>query len=264
MNFEEKIFFLKAKAKKIRCMTVKLAHTGKSAHVASALSCVDIMTTLFYNIMERSRDRFILSKGHGCMSYYAILSEKGYIGCKELDTYSRNGSFLAEHPLYGKFSDIELATGSLGHGLSFSAGAALARKICQKEGTEFVLLSDGECNEGSVWEAAMVASNLNLDNLVAVVDYNKMQCAGFCDKTPMYDKWEAFGWEVYEARGNCVEDLLSSFSFCFEKNNKPKVIIAHTTKGKGVPFMENDILWHYRPPNEEELQLALDHLNNNA
>lgn len=250
---------LKQIAKEIRATTVQMAHDAPSSHVASALSCVDILVSLFFSVMKEE-DRFILSKGHGCMSYYAVLAKKGFFPKELLKTYSKNGSKLPEHPPSHGIPGIEIGTGSLGHGLSISLGAALARKIKNMPGREFVLLSDGECNEGSVWEAAMVAAKLKLNNLVAIVDYNKMQCNGFIDDEDIVRKWSSFGWHVYGAVGNDIDDLLSEFKdmniesleYC-----KPTVLIAQTIKGSGVSFMEDDLLWHYRPPDDKELAQAL-------
>lgn len=252
---------LKIWAKKIRTHVVKMAHDAKSAHVGSALSCVDILTCLFFDVMK-PEDRFILSKGHGCMSYYAALKEKGLFDQGYLDRYSTNGGELPEHPPVG-VNGIDVGTGSLGHGFAISVGCALARKIKKQEGTEFVLLGDGECNEGSIWESALFASNVNLNNIVAIVDRNKMQSAGFVDKSDISEKFRAFGWSVLVGDGNNINYLMRAFNmFRMLKNlQKPKVIIANTIKGKGVSFMENELLWHYRSPDDQELATALKEIN---
>jgi len=250
---------LKNIAKEIRIETVKMAHRAPSSHVACALSCVDILVALFFEEMTMD-DRFIMSKGHGCMSYYAVLARAGFFPEDWLLRYSQNGSSLAEHPLAHGVPGVEFGTGSLGHGLGLSVGEALAKKLKSKVGYEFVLLGDGECNEGSVWESAMVASNLELDNLIAIVDHNRMQAAGFIDKDSMYEKWKSFGWQVFIISGNSMLSLVSYLRRAKNTRDKPAVIIANTTKGSGVSFMEDDLLWHYRSPNDEELRLALEEL----
>src|SRR3990167_661260 len=252
---------LKLWSKKIRSHVVTMAHKAKSAHVASALSCVDILSCLFFEVMK-PEDRFILSKGHGCMSYYAALKEKGFFDQGFLDRYSTNGGELPEHPPVG-INGIEAGTGSLGHGFAISVGCALARRIKKQEGIEYCLLGDGECNEGSVWESAMFAGNIGLGNIVAIVDRNNMQSAGFVDKSDIAEKFQAFGWNVLVVDGNNIDYLMRAFNmFNLLKNApKPKVIIANTIKGKGVSFMENELLWHYRPPDDQELAAALKEIN---
>lgn len=252
---------LKSWSKILRTHVVTMAHKAKSAHVGSALSCVDILTCLFFEIMK-PEDRFIMSKGHGCMAYYAALKEKGFFDQGFLDRYSTNGGELPEHPPVG-IDGVEAGTGSLGHGLAISVGCALARKIKEQKGTEFVLLGDGECNEGSVWESAMVAANLNLNNITVIVDRNKMQSAGFVDKSSMLDKWRAFGWHAFEVDGNNTQQLIGALrSLRSWTVRRPVAIIANTIKGKGVSFMENELLWHYRAPDDQELASALKEIDN--
>ena len=235
-----------------------LAMAERSGHVAVALSCVDIIAALYFSVMNISpeqldalaRDHFILSKGHGCMALYAVLARAGYIDPLMLETYHLDGSLLAEHPLAGKIPAIECATGTLGHGLAIAAGMARGAKLRQLNSRIFVLLGDGECNEGSVWEGAALASEGKLDNLVAVVDCNGLQaCGAWADISPhinLADCWRAFGWQVEEADGHAYSELVKILG---RKNEagRPRVVLCRTVKGKGIAFMENDLEWHYRP-----------------
>jgi len=250
---------LKKKCKEIRVESLRMAYRAPSSHIACALSQVEILVALYYEVMKEE-DNFILSKGHGCMSLYAVLADKGYFPKDLLFRYGKNGSILAEHPS-PKIPGIDFGTGSLGHGLSLAVGRALARKIDNKSGKEFVLLGDGECNEGSVWEAAMLASNLKLDNIVAIVDNNRMQANGFIDQLELREKFESFGWDIHDQwNGNDVVDLVKILYWAKNIVDYPVVVIAETTKGKGVSFMENDLLWHYRPPNIDELKKAFEEI----
>lgn len=250
---------LKQTAKNVRKKIVKMSHHSKSAHLAPSLSCADILVALYFHAMKEG-DRFILSKGHGAMALYAVLSEKGIIPESWLEGYSLNGGKLGEHPS-PDIPGVEVETGSLGHGLSVAAGAALARKIKGKTGREFVLLGDGECQEGSVWEAAAFASHKRLNNLVAIIDRNKFQaidrCANVMNKR-LYDEWQAFGWEVIEIDGNDLTEL--SFWLEMGSHLRPRLILANTIKGKGISFAENNLEWHYRVPNKDELELALQEI----
>ncbi len=255
---------LVARARAVRRATVRMAHTGKTAHVGSALSCVDALVALYFRAMRLDRDRFILSKGHGCMSWYATLAQRGYFAESLLDTYAQDGSMLAEHPSPGCVPGVDVGTGSLGHGLSMGAGAALARQMDRRPGRVFVLLSDGECNEGSVWEAAMFAAGRKLDNLVAIVDYNKLQAMGRSNEVtalaPLAEKWRAFGWATREVDGHDMNSLVEALESVPFTRGRPGVVVAHTVKGKGVSFMEDDLEWHYRPPSAEDLRRALAEL----
>jgi transketolase len=260
---------LAARARAVRAATVRMAHKGRTSHVASALSCVDVLVTLYFHSMrvdpvrpeDPASDRFILSKGHGCMAWFATLAERGYFPADLLDEYSLNGGRLAEHPSPGSVPGVDVATGSLGHGLSIAAGISVARRIEGRPGRTFVVLSDGECNEGSVWEAAMFAARWKLDNLVAIVDYNKWQAMGRSDEitalAPLADKWRAFGWETTEVDGHDLAALATVLDAVPLATGKPTAIVAHTVKGKGVSFMEGDLEWHYRPPSESDLTRAL-------
>jgi transketolase len=229
-----------------------------SGHVGVALSCVEILAALYTEVLactpatvaSPERDRFILSKGHGCMALYAVLARMGFIERSVLNTYGQNGSILAEHPVAGKVAGVECATGSLGHGLAIAAGMACGLKLQGIGSRVFVLLGDGECNEGSVWEAAALAVAGRLDNLVAIVDENGLQACGSCSDisagTDLYACWKGFGWEVEKADGhdyrNLVRVLGRSNTPC-----RPRVILCSTVKGKGIDFMEGDLEWHYRP-----------------
>ena len=260
---------LAARARAVRAATVRMAHKGRTSHVASALSSVDILVTLYFHSMrvdpnapeDPTSDRFILSKGHGCMAWFATLAERGYFPADLLGEYSINGGRLAEHPSPGSVPGVDVATGSLGHGLSIAAGMSLARRIDERPGRTFVVLSDGECNEGSVWEAAMFAARWRLDNLIAIVDYNKWQAMGRSDEVtalaPLADKWRAFGWETTEVDGHDLAALATVLDAVPLATGKPTAIVAHTVKGKGVSFMEGDLEWHYRPPSESDLTRAL-------
>lgn len=253
--------------RKIRGKVLDMAHSAQVAHLASALSTVDILATLFWKIlridpnnpMEQNRDRFILSKGHAAMALYATLAYRGFISEEMLDTFGKQGTFLAEHPDRG-ISGVEAATGSLGHGLSLGIGMALADRIQQRNYRVFVLLSDGECNEGSVWEAAMFGPAQKLDNVVAIIDFNKWQATGRSTEImalePLAAKWKSFGWSTYEVDGNNIKELFEVLNNIPDGSGKPVAVIAHTVKGKGVSFMEDDNNWHYKAPDINELNKA--------
>jgi transketolase len=257
------------RSREVRASVVRMAHRAKSPHVGSALSSVDLLVALYFHVMDvdparkalQNPDRFVLSKGHGCMAYYATLAARGFFGPELLETYSRNGSVLAEHPSPVGIPGCEIGTGSLGHGLSVAAGAALARKLRHQPGRQFVLLSDGECNEGSVWEAAMFASGRGLDNLVVLVDYNKLQAMGRSDEVtglpPLAKKWSSFSFGTVEIDGHSMPEIVRALEAVPFEKGRPSAIIAHTVKGKGVSFMENDLEWHYRPPSDADLARAL-------
>ncbi len=242
-----------------------------SGHVGVALSCVDILAALYAGVMNCSpatvdspeRDRFVLSKGHGCMALYAVLAKMGFIGRQVLSTYGHNGSILAEHPIAGKVTGVECATGTLGHGLAIGAGMARGLRLQGLNSRVFVLMGDGECNEGSVWEAAALASAGNLDNLVAIIDGNNLQACGACEVispgTSLANCWRGFGWEVEEVDGHNYQELVEILGRQAVAG-KPQVIICRTVKGKGVDFMENDLEWHYRPVRGEDINESLKRL----
>jgi transketolase len=233
---------------------------------------VDILAVLYYQILNidpkdpknEKRDRFILSKGHAGVALYAVLAEREFFDKSLLDSFGKKGSILGGHPDMLKVPGIEATTGALGHGFSFGVGQALAAKIDQKPYRVFVLLGDGECQEGSVWEAAMFAPKHELDNLTAIIDYNKLQALDRLDEIvplePMKDKWEAFGWSVREVDGHNIDQLKEVFTSLPLTRDKPSLIIAHTIKGKGISFMENTAIWHYRMPNKEEMKVACSEL----
>lgn len=256
---------LETTARQIRAKLVEMSHNGKAAHLGSALSSVDILVALYWtklqidprNMGKPDRDRFILSKGHAAAVLYATLAYRKIIPVSLLDTYCQAGSKLEEHPGPGNLAGVEAATGSLGHGLSLGLGMALAGKIQGQDYHVFVLLSDGECNEGSVWEAAMFAPAKNLNRVCAIVDFNKWQATGrSCDVNalqPLAEKWRAFGWNAIEIDGHNMDELVKVLTDIPKDPEKPTAIIAHTVKGKGVSFMEDDNNWHYRIPDKEEL-----------
>jgi transketolase len=267
-NFEQ----LKNLATKIRADVLKMTHRAKSSHVGSSLSIADLLAVLYGNILKinpqkpdwQERDRLILSKGHACAGLYAALAEVGYFPSENLETYYQNGSYLAGHITHTAVPGVEVSTGSLGHGLSIACGMALAGKQDAKNYRVFTILSDGECDEGSIWEAVLFAPHHLLDNLVAIVDYNKIQSIGrveeVLDLEPFADKWKAFGWAVSEIDGHNFEEIYQTLSKLPFKAGKPSCIIAHTVKGKGVSFMEDKLAWHYQQPDAEQLKLALAEL----
>lgn len=252
------------RAQEMRRLIYTTITKARGGHMPSSLSVVEILTVLYGEVLridpmrpdDPNRDRFILSKGHGCVALYAALSQYGFIDASHLDTFGRAGSILGGHPDMHKVSGVEASTGSLGHGLSFAAGIALAAKMDGKTHRTFVLMGDGECQEGSVWEAALFAVQAELDNLVCIVDHNKLQAMDRLDKivelSPMAEKWRAFGWEVMEVEGNDIGMLRSTFSELPFKRRMPSLVVAHTTKGKGISFMEQVPIWHYRMPDETE------------
>jgi len=268
------IYELEATAREVRANVIRMAHSGKTPHVGSALSCVDVLVALYFDCLrldpaeptQHTRDRFILSKGHGCMALYATLAERGFFSRSILKEYARDGGRLAEHPGPGCVPGIELATGSLGHGLSVGAGLALAAKIGRLDYRTFVLLSDGECEEGSIWEAALFAPVRGLNNLTVVIDYNKWSAMGRTEGRvgSLAKKWEAFGWRTVEIDGHDMASLGEAFRTAGSgtglHNSRPLAIVAHTVKGKGVSFMEDDLEWHYRPPTAADVQRALTEL----
>jgi transketolase len=260
-------------ALRIRRDVLTLAHRTKTPHIGPALSCVDILAFLYTGIMKTNpraplmagRDRFILSKGHGALALYACLAHAGFLSREDLYSYCRNGGPLAEHPLAHTFPCIEFATGSLGHGLAAGIGMAMASRIRKAPYRVFVLLGDGECNEGSVWEAAGFASSARLNNLVAIVDHNGWQATDRYDTLSggygLAEAWRSFGWETREVDGHDLAQMGTVCTPSFFRAKKPKVLIARTVIGKGVSFMEDDLEWHYRWPDELDLAKALGELS---
>ncbi len=255
-------------ARQIRGKLVELSHQAGTPHLGSSLSCVDILVALYWNVLridpskptDPNRDRFILSKGHAATALYATLAYKKFFPMNVLDTFTEAGSHLPEQPSPQCVPGVEVASGSLGHGLSLGLGMALAARIQNLSYRVVAVLSDGECNEGSVWEAAMLAPAQKLDNLIAIVDYNKWQATGRSNEIMSMDslskKWDAFGWNAIEVDGHNMEQILAALTPIPKKAGQPTAIIAHTIKGKGVSFMQDDNNWHYRSPNTDELQKA--------
>lgn len=253
----------------IRRSSLQMVHRAKASHIASALSIADILAVLYGQVMvidpvrplDQQRDRFILSKGHACVAVYSALAQIGTIAPAQLETYGEDFSWLMNH-ISHKVAGVEFSTGSLGHGLPFGAGKALAARINREHWRTFVLLSDGEMDEGSNWEALMFAAHHGLDNLIGIIDYNKIQSLGSVANTiglePLADKLLAFGCEVLEVNGHdhgALHDALSA-----KPGGKPRMVIAHTIKGKGVSFMEGMVEWHYKNPNDHQLAAALAEL----
>lgn len=253
---------------KIRCHGLEMTHLSHGSHIGSILSVADIIAVLYADILnvdptnpqKEDRDRFILSKGHAGASVYAALAETGFFDVDELKTHYADGSRLSGHVSHKGIPGVEFSTGSLGHGLSVAAGMAYAAKMDNKKYRVFVVLGDGECDEGSVWEASLFAHHHHLDNLTVIVDHNKMQSLTFCEDTlsidPLVRKFREFGFETYDINGNDHEELKKTLSIKSD-SGLPKMIVANTVKGKGVSFMENDILWHYRWPREDEFAAAV-------
>lgn len=259
-------------ARRIRARLVQMSHVAETPHLGSALSCVDMLVAVYWGFLRidphrpqaEARDRFILSKGHAATALYAVLAERGFFDPALLDTYNVDGGVLPEHPGLQCVPGVEAATGSLGHGLPLALGMALAARIRGLDSRCVALLSDGECEEGSVWEAALFAPAQKLDSVMALVDYNKWQATGRSDEimalAPLADKWRAFGWDACEVDGHDLDALLSALRRPADGSGRPRVIIAHTVKGKGVSFMEDDNNWHYRIPTADEVRRAREEL----
>ncbi|MEK4060011.1 MULTISPECIES: transketolase [unclassified Paenibacillus] len=263
---------LKVKAAQIRMDLLTIIHRAKTGHTGGSLSNTDILTALYYEIMNidpanskwDDRDRFIASKGHSVESLWCVLADRGFFPREELETYSQFGTRLIGHP-NNKVPGIEMNTGALGHGLPISVGMALAAKRDGRSYRVFCLMGDGEQAEGSNWEAAMAGAHYKLDNLVGIIDRNRLQISGTTEEVmgldPLDEKWAAFGWNVVSINGNDMEELLQAFRAVPEVPGKPTLIMANTTKGKGVSFAENVPAWHHHVPNDEELALALTELS---
>lgn len=259
-------------AKKVRISCLNMVACSNSSHIGSNLSLADLLAHIYgYWLNVRStdphwenRDRFILSKGHAAASLYSVLAHTGFFDPTLLDRYCEDGSPLYGHISHHSVAGIEFSTGSLGHGLSLATGMALGMKRSSMDPKTVVVLSDGECDEGSTWEAAMFAAHHKLENLIAIVDYNKIQAMGHTrdvlDLEPFAKKWEAFGWTVKEIDGHSHDEIHDALTALPFGNGKPSVIIAHTIKGKGISFMEDKLLWHYRSPRPEELVQARQEL----
>ncbi|QNJ27833.1 transketolase/ N-terminal domain-like protein [Synechococcus sp. A15-24] len=257
----------------IRKRTIETSARAKIPHLGSCLSCVELLTALYWqelNINPKApdspdRDRFILSKGHGAPVLFQVLAERGFFPVERLSEFGQPGSMFHEHPPKpGYIPGVEAATGSLGHGLPMALGMAIAQRIQARKNRCYALLSDGECNEGSIWEAAMFAGGQKIHNLTAIIDYNKWQATGRSKDVmalePLGKKWEAFGWHTQQINGHNFEEINKALDAARSETERPSVIVADTIKGKGVSFMEDDNNWHYRTPNAEELKAALAEL----
>lgn len=265
--------FCKAKAREIRKATFSMVAKAKGGHLGSAFSIIDILTVLYFRILkinlknpkDINRDRFILSKGHAASALYVTLAQKGFLKPGLLKNFLKDGSIFGVHPSSLDIPGIEFLSGSLGHGLCVGVGMALAAKHDRRKYKVYVLISDGECDEGSTWEAILSAAHFKLDNLVVIVDYNKIQAFGRVEEVmglePFKDKWKAFGFAVCEVDGHNPAQLISALENVPFVDNKPSAIIAHTIKGKGVSFMEDKIAWHYLTPNDKQLKIAIKELS---
>ena len=254
-------------AQNIRRLVIEQSFRAHVGHIGSALSVTDILAVLFNEVLDLPgvddplRDRFILSKGHAALALYAALHLKGILAAERLRTYCTDGTLLSVHPDF-HLPGVDFSTGSLGNGLGVGAGLAFGARLKQRSHKVFVLLSDAECNEGSVWEAVMFAAHHGLAKLVAIVDNNGTQGLGttreILDLQPLDQKWRSFGWNVHVVDGHSVAELASVFARTREQKLAPSVVIANTTMGRGVSFMENDARWHYLPLSEAEYALALE------
>lgn len=268
MNVDKIIQF----GRKVRLMSLKMVHEANSSHIGGAFSMTDILAVLYNGILninpsdpfDENRDRFILSKGHACTSLYATLAYKNYFDINDLNNYAKDGSIYLSHTSHN-IPGVEISAGSLGHGLPIAIGLAIAAKTKNQNWLTYCLVSDGEINEGSNWEGILLAPQLKLNNLVLIVDYNKIQSLGFVediiDLEPIVDKFLSFNWDVHRIDGHNYNELISTFNTIKNKRAKPTVVIADTIKGKGVDFMENKLLWHYKSPDISEYENACNQIN---
>lgn len=258
-------------AKDIRKQIYRIAHFAGGGHLGAAFSMADIISVLYFdNVLKydalnpdwEERDKFILSKGHASYALYAVLAKAGYFSEEELKNVGQIGSKFGGHPKMYDIPGIEASTGALGHGLSFAIGIAYANKVSRKKSHVYVILGDGECQEGSIWEGALSAPTLKLENLTVLIDHNKLQAMdkleNIVQMSPFADKWKAFGWNVIEIDGHDYDEIRDAL--LARKIGVPTLIIAHTVKGKGVSFMENIPIWHYRMPNEQEKKILMEEL----
>jgi transketolase len=263
---------LEAIANRVRGHIVRTVHVVGGGHIGGPLSATDMLVALYFELLKidpdrpnwDDRDRFILSKGHSCIALYAVMAERGYFPLSELLTFDRIDSRLQGHPDMTKMPGIDMSSGSLGQGLSPGVGMALGAKLRGMDFKTYVMLGDGEIQEGQVWEAAFIASRYGLDNLIAILDYNKLQQYGWHTPTgilpPVEDpvgKWEAFGWDAREVDGHDIAAFIAAVQDAGQTKDRPSIVVAHTTKGKGVTFMEHEFSWHARVPTADELRLAL-------
>jgi len=268
----DKIIFLKEKANLLRQDIIEMISIAGSGHPGGSLSSADILACLYFNVLRHNpkdpewedRDRFVLSKGHVCPLLYSALARCGYFPLEELKTLRKINTHLQGHPDSQKTPGVEISTGSLGQGISTAVGMALAGKIDKKSYRVYVLIGDGEIEEGEVWEAAMSASHYKLNNLCAILDYNGLQIDGpikeVMNSEPIPEKWCSFGWHTIEIDGHDILEILNAFEEAEQIKDKPTIIIAHTIKGKGVSFMENVVEFHGKAPTEQEAKIALNEL----
>ena len=268
----DKILDLKKKATDIRLGAVEAVYCGKSGHPGGALSAADILACLYFselridpkNEKDENRDRFILSKGHSCPALYAAMALRGFFSMDELKSFRKLGSLAQGHPDVKTIPGIDMSAGSLGQGFSVACGMALSAKISGKDYRTYVMIGDGESQEGQIWEATMFAAHYKLDNLCLIVDNNRLQIDGFVkdvmNTMPYPSKFRAFGWNVITIDGHNIEEILNAFETAKSTKGKPTVIIAKTVKGKGVSFMENQAAWHGKAPNEEQYNQAKSEL----
>src|SRR3989338_2086963 len=259
---------LQKKAEEIIAVLFEMICNGGGGHIPAALSIVELLIVLYYRVLridpknpdDPRRDRFILSKGHAATALYPILADKGFFSKKHLWTYGQKGTILGGHPEMHLIPGIDASTGSLGHGFPFAIGIAFSGRLDQADYKVYTMLGDGECQEGSIWEAALFAAQKGLDNLVAIIDHNKLQALAplgeIVGLEPFADKWRAFGWSVKEIDGHNFDEIISTIETIPFEKGKPGLIIANTIKGKGISYMENVPIWHYRLPNEEEMKEA--------
>lgn len=256
-------------ARKLRRDVITMSFNGHIGHVGSCLSMMDIVAALYFKVLNvnpsnplwNERDRFVLSKGHAVAALYAALANRGFFPEAQLGTYVQNGSHLPGHPEIQCVPGVEITSGSLGHGLSIAVGMALAARIDGAAWRPYVMLSDGECDEGTVWEAAMAAGHFKLGNLTAIIDYNKFQALGktadVMNLEPLKSKLDAFGWHAIEIDGHNVDEIVRALEI---RTERPVMVIAHTTMGKGVSFMEGRLEWHYLDPKKDQFDRAMDEL----
>ena len=274
MSKNKDLIQLKEISLNLRKSIIETSYKAKIPHLGSCLSCLDILVYLYFRELNitpltsnhQGRDRFVLSKGHGAPALFQVLAYSGYFPKSDLEQFGQNGSFFHEHPPKpGLINGIEAATGSLGHGMPMALGFSLASRISDLNYRVYALLSDGECNEGTIWESAMFASAQKISNLTIIIDYNKWQATGRSKEIfalePFKQKWEAFGWHTEDINGHDFEELSNAFKNAKEEISRPSAIVAHTIKGKGISFMEDDNNWHYRTPNDAEFKAALKELN---
>lgn len=269
---ENDINNLKKISNEIRKNIIEEVYNAQSGHLGGALSSVEILTALYFNQMnidperpkDENRDRFVLSKGHASAGLYATLAERGFFEKEELKDFRKLGSILQGHPDMKHIPGVDMTSGSLGQGLSAANGMAMASKLDQKGYRVYCLVGDGEIEEGQIWEAAMTSSHYKLDNLCVIVDNNNLQIDGEISEVmsvyPIKEKFQSFGFEVFEVNGNDIDELITVFQKAKTVKNKPTAIIAKTIKGKGVNFMENQVSWHGKAPKEEEYKLAIEEL----